>query len=196
MRAARLGALLATLTLLACEKPPAFNATDLTGTEIGAAGMTQKLVDHHGKPRSLSEFQGKVVVLFFGFTHCPDVCPTILGKMSEVMKELGSDAEKVQVVLLTVDPERDTPAVLAQYIPAFHPSFLGMSGDATSTAVIAKDFKIFYQKRPGSAPGSYTMDHSTGSYVIDAKGKLRLYLKHEDTAPLIAQDIKRLLAAS
>lgn len=196
MRISTFGVLLATLALMACEKPAAFNATDLTGTEIGSAGMSQKLTDHHGKPRSLSDFQGKVVVVFFGFTQCPDVCPTVLGKMREVMTLLGSDADKVQVVLVTIDPERDTPALLAQYTPVFHPSFIGLSGDAAATATIAKDFKIFYQKRPGSTPGSYTMDHSTGSYVIDPQGKLRLYLKHEDTAPLIAQDIKRLLKSA
>ena len=103
---------------------------------------------------------------------------------------------QVQVVLVTIDPERDTPALLAQYMPAFHPSFLGLSGDTAAIASIAKDFKIFYQKRSGTTPGSYTMDHSTGSYVIDQQGKLRLYLKHEDTAPLIAQDIKRLLKSN
>ena len=196
MRISTFGALLAALVLLGCERPPTFSATDLTGTEIGSAGMNQKLTDHHGKPRALSDFHGKVVVVFFGFTQCPDVCPTVLGKMREVMTVLASDADKVQVVLVTIDPERDTPALLAQYMPAFHPSFLGLSGDTAAIASIAKDFKIFYQKRSGSTPGSYTMDHSTGSYVIDQQGKLRLYLKHEDTAPLIAQDIKRLLKSN
>lgn len=193
MRILRLSVLLATTLLLACTKPPSFNATDLTGTEIGSASLTQVLKDHTGAPRKLSDFQGKVVVIFFGYTQCPDVCPTVLSKMREVMTLLGADADKVQVVLVTVDPERDTQALLAQYVPAFHPSFLGIYGDAVATAAVAKDFKIFYQKQPGTTPGSYTMDHSSGSYVLDAKGKLRLYLKHEDTAPLIAQDIKRLL---
>ena len=193
MRISRLSVLLATTLMLACGKPPAFNATDLTGTEIGSASLTQVLKDQTGKPRKLSDFHGKVVVIFFGFTQCPDVCPTVLGKMREVMTLLGADADKVQVVLITIDPERDTQELLAQYLPAFHPSFLGFYGDATATAMVAKDFKIFYQKQPGKTPGSYTMDHSSGSYVLDAKGKLRLYLKHEDTAPMIAQDIKRLL---
>ena len=152
------------------------------------------LTDHNGKPRKLSDFQGKVVVIFFGYTQCPDVCPTVLTKMREVMTLLGSDAEKLQVVFVTIDPERDTQALLAQYVPAFHPSFVGIYGDASATAAIAKDFKIFYQKQAGTTPASYTMDHSSGSYVIDAKGKLRLYLKHEDTAAQIAEDVKHLLA--
>lgn len=196
MRVLRWSALLATVLLFACGKPPAFNSTDLTGTEIGSTGLAQTLTDHTGKPRKLSDFQGKMVVIFFGYTQCPDVCPTVLTKMREVMSLLGKDGEKVQVVFMTIDPERDTQALLSQYVPAFHPSFLGVFGDADATAAVAKDFKIFYQKSPGTTPGSYTMDHSSGSYVIDAKGKLRLYLKHEDTAPLIAQDLKRLLAGN
>lgn len=196
MRFLRIACLSATVLLAACGKPLQFNATDLTGTEIGSASLTQILKDQTGKPRKLSDFQGKVVVIFFGYTQCPDVCPTVLTKMRDVMTQLGSDAEKVQVVFVTIDPERDTQELLSQYVPAFHPSFVGMYGDATATAAIAKDFKIFYQKHPGTTPGNYTMDHSSGSYVIDAKGKLRLYLKHEDTAPMIAQDIKRLLAES
>ena len=194
MRILRWSVLLATTLLLACTKPPAFNATDLTGTEIGSASLNQVLTDHNGKPRKLSDFQGKVVVIFFGYTQCPDVCPTVLTKMREVMTLLGSDAEKLQVVFVTIDPERDTQALLAQYVPAFHPSFVGIFGDVTATAAVAKDFKIFYQKQAGTTAASYTMDHSSGSYVIDAKGKLRLYLKHEDTAAQIAQDVKHLLA--
>lgn len=186
--------MLATVLLVACGKPAPFNATDLTGTEIGSASQSQVLKDQTGKPRKLSDFQGKVTVIFFGYTQCPDVCPTVLTKMRDVMTQLGSDAEKLQVVFVTIDPERDTQELLAQYVSAFHPSFLGMYGDAAATAAIAKDFKIFYQKQPGATAGSYTMDHSSGSYVIDQRGKLRLYLKHEDTASFIAQDIKRLLA--
>ena len=186
--------MLASVLLVACTKPPTFNATDLTGTEIGSAGLAQTLTDHTGKPRKLSDFQGKVVVIFFGFTQCPDVCPTVLTKMRDAMSLLGKDADKVQVVFMTIDPERDTQALLAQYVPAFHPSFLGVFGDANATAAVTKDFKIFYQKNPGTTPGSYTMDHSSGSYVIDTKAKLRLYLKHDDTAAQIAQDLKRLLA--
>lgn len=194
MRILHLVSLAATFLLLACGKQPPFNATDLTGTEIGSASLMQVLKDQNGKPRKLSDFQGKAVVIFFGYTQCPDVCPTVLAKMRDVMAQLGSDAEKVQVIFVTIDPERDTQELLAQYVPAFHPSFVGMYGDAAATASIAKDFKIFYQKHPGATSGSYTMDHSSGSYVIDPKGKLRLYLKHDDTVPLIAQDIKRLLA--
>ena len=133
-----------------------------------------QLTDHNGKPRTLADFQGKVVVLFFGFTHCPDVCPTTLGELAMVMKELGKDADRVQVLFVTVDPERDTPEVLPQYVPAFDPSFLGLYGDAEATARTAKEFKIFYQKQPLPG-GGYSIDHSAGTYIYDQQGRLRLF---------------------
>ncbi len=192
---AALGAALVTALLTGCGKPTPFNATDLTGTQIGTQiGTDFALSDHYGKPRRLNDFADKAVVIFFGYTQCPDVCPTTLTKMREVMNLLDKDSERVQVVFVTLDPERDTKELLAQYVPSFHSSFLGLFGDAAATALVAKEFKIFYQKQPGSSPTTYTIDHSAGSYVFDPKGKLRLYLKHSDTSDAIAQDLRRLLA--
>jgi protein SCO1/2 len=133
------------------------------------------------------------VVLFFGYTHCPDICPTTLADMAGVMKKLGKDAERVQVLFVTVDPERDTPEVLAKYVPAFDSSFLGLSGDAAATQRAAKEFKIFYEKRPGNAPGAYTVDHSAQSYVIDPLGNLRLFVRHDRIATDLADDLRALL---
>ena len=137
--------LLTAALLAACgNDAPQFQLTDVTGAEFG---RDFQLTDHNGKPRTLGDFAGKVVVVFFGFTHCPDACPTIMGELALVMKELGKDADRLQVLFVTVDPERDTPALLSQYVPAFHPSFLGLYGDAESTARTAKEFKVFYQKQ-------------------------------------------------
>ncbi|MGH8746784.1 MAG: SCO family protein, partial [Burkholderiales bacterium] len=152
---------------------PKFRNTDITGAGYGE---TLSLTDPSGKLRTLADFRGKVVVLFFGYTHCPDVCPTTLAELSQVMKSLGPDADRVQVLFVTVDPERDTPAVLARYVTAFDPRFLGLYGDAAATRRAAKEFKVFYEKRKGSSPGEYTMDHSAGTYVIDPKGRLRLFV--------------------
>lgn len=164
------------LWLLGCDKPKpvAYSATDLTGTTLDREGLAQALLDQTGQPRRLDDFRGRLVVLFFGYTQCPDVCPTVLSTMSQVMELLGTDAPKVQVVFVTIDPERDVQALLAQYLGAFHPSFLGLRGDAAATARWAESFKVHYERRPGAAPGQYTMDHSTGSYVLDARGRLRL----------------------
>lgn len=176
--------------LMACSPPAKFNATELKGIDWG---QDFALTDHTGKPRHLADFKGRVVVMFFGYTQCPDVCPTTMGGMRELMVMLGADAERVQVLFVTIDPERDTPQLLAQYVPAFHPSFLGLYGDAAATAAAAKEFKIFYRKQPGSSPSSYSMDHTAGSYVFDPGGRLRLYLRHGETSERIAQDLKRLL---
>jgi protein SCO1/2 len=132
--------------------------------------------------------------MFFGYTQCPDVCPTTMSNMRELMARLGPEAERVQVLFVTVDPERDTPQLLAQYVPAFHPSFLGLYGDTAVTAATAREFKIFYNKQPGSTPGAYTVDHTAGTYLFDPRGRLRLYLRHGETPERMAQDIKRLLA--
>lgn len=168
---------------------PRFKLTDVTGV---AFGKELALTDHNGQRRTLADFRGKVVTLFFGFTHCPDVCPTTLGEMALVMKELGGDAGRVQVLFVTVDPERDTAAVLKQYVPAFHPSFLGMTGSAEDIARTAKEFKIFYQRQnlPG---GAYTMDHSAGTYLLDGQGRLRLYAQYGTGAPALLHDIRLLL---
>ena len=181
------------MLLLGCSDkaaPPSFKNTDLTG--LGYA-QDFALTDHNGKARTLADFKGKVVLMFFGYTQCPDVCPTTMVEMAGVMKALGADAERVQVLFVTVDPERDTQALLAQYVPAFDPRFLGLYGDAAATAKVAKEFKLFYAKVEGKTPGSYTMDHTAGSYVFDRNGKIRLFVRHGMGPEPIAHDLKLLL---
>ena len=168
-----------------------FASTDISGADFGK-GFS--LTDHAGKLRTLADFRGKVVTLFFGYTQCPDVCPTSMASMAEVMKLLGDDAKRVQVLFITVDPERDTPQLLAQYVPTFHPDFLGLYGDASATAQVAKDFKVFFQKQPGSSAENYTVDHTAGTYVYDPQGRIRLYVRHGERPETIAADIKLLLA--
>lgn len=175
-----------------CDRQPSapkFRLTDVTGAPFGKA---LALTDHNGKPRTLADFAGKVVVIFFGFTHCPDVCPTTLAELAQVANELGRDAEKMQVLFVTVDPERDTPEVLRQYVPAFHPSFLGLYGDAAATTQVAKEFKIFFQKQP-LAGSSYSVDHAAGTYVLDPHGRLRLYAQYGAGAPALLHDIRLLV---
>jgi protein SCO1/2 len=169
---------------------PPFKNTDLTGL-----GYAQEfaLTDHNGKARTLAAFKGQLVVMFFGYTQCPDVCPTTMVEMANVMKELGPDADQVQVLFVTVDPERDTQALLAQYVPAFDPRFLGLYGDAQATAKVAKEFKLFYAKVEGKTAGSYTMDHTAGSYVFDRNGKIRLFVRHGAGPAPITHDLKLLL---
>ncbi len=182
--------------LAACDRAggkPSFRSTDVTGADYG---KTLALTDHTGAPRTLADWRGKLVVLFFGFTQCPDVCPTTLATMADAMKRLGPDAERVQVLFVTVDPERDTQAVLAPYVTAFDPRFVGLYGDKDATARAAREFKVFYQKVPGRTEGTYGIDHTAASYVIDAQGRLRLYVKHQQTAEDIAADLKVLLAGA
>ncbi|THF56195.1 SCO family protein [Pseudothauera rhizosphaerae] len=184
----------ASLALLAAcsEPPPAFHATDITGAPYGRQFA---LTDHRGQPRTLEDFRGKVVTLFFGFTQCPDVCPTSLLTMGEVMRQLGPDAERVQALFVTVDPERDTQALLAEYVPTFDPRFLGLYGDLARTAEVAKEFRIFYRKSGDTSGTSYTIDHSAGTYILDQQGRLRLYVKHGENAENIAADIRLLLTS-
>jgi protein SCO1 len=179
------------LLLAACSPPAKFNATELKGIDWGTDFA---LTDHNGKPRRLGDFKGRAVAMFFGYTQCPDVCPTTMASMRELMAILGADAERVQVLFVTVDPERDTPQLLAQYVPAFHPSFLGLYGDAATTAATAREFRIFFHKQPGTTSATYSVDHTAGSYVFDPKGRLRLYLRHGETPRRFAQDVRRLLA--
>ena len=185
------------LTLAACDggKPDAakdtFKLTDVTGAGFG---RDFQLTDHEGRPRTLADFRGKIVVMFFGYTHCPDVCPTTLSELATVARELGPDAEKMQVLFVTVDPERDTPTLLKQYVPAFNPSFLGLRGEPDATLKVAKEFKIFYQKQTTSG-GGYTMDHSAGTYVFDREGRLRLFGQYGAGAPALLHDIRVLLAS-
>jgi protein SCO1/2 len=177
--------------LAACSpEAPKFRSTDITGADFGKA---LALTGHDGKPRALEDFRGKLVVLFFGFTHCPDICPTTLADTAAALKELGPDAARVQVLFVTVDPERDTPEILAKYATAFHPDFLGLSGDAAATQRTAKEFKIFYEKRSTATPGAYTVDHSGQSYVLDAQGRLRLVIRHDRIAQDLAADLRQLL---
>ncbi|NNG25602.1 SCO family protein [Telluria aromaticivorans] len=171
-------------------KTPTFNNTDVTGLDY-AKGFS--LTDHNGKPRTLQDFKGKLVVLFFGYTQCPDVCPTTMAEMAAVMKELGPSAKDVQVLFVTLDPERDTRELLAAYVPAFHPSFIGLYGDMEATARTAKEFKLFYAKVPGTEPGSYTVDHMAGSYVFDRDGKLRLFVRHNGGPGPLTADLRQLL---
>lgn len=179
------------LGLIACS-PPAekFTNTDLTGLDYA---KDFKLTDHNGKPRTLADFKGKLVLIFFGYTQCPDVCPTTMVEMANVMQKLGPDADKTQVLFATIDPERDTQALLAAYVPNFDARFLGLYGDAAATAQVAKDFKVYYQKVPGKTPGSYTMDHTAGTYVFDQQGRIRLFLRHGQGPDPIVHDLKLLL---
>ncbi|MGH8631551.1 MAG: SCO family protein [Burkholderiales bacterium] len=175
-----------------CERS-AFRSTDVSGAPFG---RDFQLVDHNGKTRRLADFRGKVVVVFFGFTHCPDVCPTTLAELAAAKRRLGADAARVQVLLVTVDPQRDTPQVLSQYVTAFDPDFLGMSGSPQQIAAVAREFKVVYQKVEGKQPDSYTVDHSAGTFVFDPQGRLRLYVSYGQGAEVFAHDIALLLKQS
>ena len=181
----------ALLALAACSPDkPKFNGIDVTGADY-AKGFT--LTDHNGQSRSLSDFKGKVVVLFFGYTQCPDVCPTSMTELAEVKRLLGADADKLQGVFVTVDPARDTTELLKAYMGNFDPTFLAFVPTADELPVVAKQFKIYYKKVEGQTPTSYTMDHSAGSYVYDTQGNLRLYSRYGSGAQVLAQDIQTLL---
>ena len=180
-------------TLQACgSSGPSFLNTDVTGADYG---KELSLTDHTGKPRTLAEFRGKIVVVFFGYTRCPDVCPTTLSEMKMILDKLGEDRKKIQVLFVTIDPERDTPELLAKYVPAFDPSFLGLYGDEAATIKAAKEFKVFFQKVPGKTPDSYTMDHTAASYIIDTQGRLRLFARYGQPDS-IATDLQTLLSTS
>jgi protein SCO1 len=183
-----LGAL---LVLAACGgSGPKFKGSDITGADYGRGFA---LTDQYGHLRHLQDFRGKVVVLLFGYTHCPDVCPTTLAAIAQVMRQLGPDAARVQVLFATLDPQRDTQSLMGQYVAAFDPRFLGLYGDAAATRRTAKEFKIFYQKAPGAAPGSYSVDHSSQSYVFDTLGRLRLFERADEISVALPHDIRVLL---
>ncbi len=169
--------------------PSPFHASEV-GEKFAHADF--RLTDHNGKQRTLADFRGKAVVLFFGYTHCPDVCPTTLADLAHVMRLLGKDADRVQVLFVTVDPERDKPEMLAQYVPAFHPSFLALYGDAQATAQVAKAFDVTYQKQPTTS--GYNMDHSAGTFLIDPAGRVRLLAPYAQRAEWLADDVRLLLA--
>jgi len=191
--------LVCVLTLSACDNKgvplpkTAFANTDITGLDYG---KDFSLTDHNGKPRTIADFRGKLVFVFFGYTHCPDICPTTLSDMAGIMKSLGSDADKLQVLFITLDPERDTPEVMAGYVPAFHSGFLGLYGDRSATEKVARDFKIFQQRVPGPDGKSYTIDHTAASYVFDTRGHLRLFVRHGQNGAPLLNDLKLLLSES
>jgi len=180
------------MILAACSPKPEFKNIDITGGT--AFGKDFSLLDPDGKLRTLNDFKGKVVVMFFGYTQCPDVCPTTLTEMQQVMNLLGPQSDKVQVLFVTVDPERDTATILKQYVPSFDARFLGLRpADDVALEKVTKDFKIYYKKVPGTSPGSYTIDHTAGSYAFDPEGRLRLYIKHAQGPETLAHDLKELL---
>lgn len=169
---------------------PQFKSIDLTGADY-AQGFS--LTDHNGQLRTLKDFAGKIVVVFFGFTQCPDVCPTALAELAQVKQLLGPDADRLQAIFITLDPERDTPELLKAYMGNFDPGFLALRPTPEQLPQVAKDFKIYYKKVDGKTPGSYTMDHSAGSYVFDTKGRIRLYTRYGAGVEVLASDIRLLL---
>jgi protein SCO1 len=171
-----------------CDRGPQFRSTDITGAPYG---HTLELTDHTGKPRRLEDFRGKAVVLFFGFTRCPDICPTTLADIAQAVKSLGADAERVQVLMVSVDPERDTPEALAKYVTAFDPRFVALRGDLEATKKVAGEFKIFFEK--AKSGDSYTVNHSAQSYVIDPQGRLRLLVRHDRIGSDLAPDLRTIL---
>ena len=178
--------------LAACDpSKPQFHAIDITGADYA---KVFQLTDFDGKPRTLADFKGKVVVLFFGFTQCPDVCPTTMTELAQVKQSLGADGDKVQGLFVSIDPERDTPPVLKEYMRNFDPTFLGLyAGSPEKLAALAKDFKVYYKKVDGKTPTSYTMDHTAASFIYDPQGRLRLYARYGMGAQPLAGDIKLLI---
>ena len=168
-----------------------FESVDITGADYA---KDFRLTDSAGRSRSLSDFRGKAVVVFFGYTRCPDVCPTTMADLSAAMQALGPDAERVQVVFVTLDPARDTPSLLAQYVPSFDRRFIGLFGDEAATVRTAHDFKIFFQRVPGSTPDAYTIDHTAGSYVFDPAGHVRLFIRQGEPVAAVVHDLKQLLS--
>ena len=180
------------LPLAGCsDKAPSFVSIDITGADYA---RDFSLVDHNGQTRSIKDFAGKVVVVFFGFTQCPDVCPTAMSELAEIRKLLGADGERLQGIFITVDPDRDTLEVLKAYMANFDPSFLALRPSSPEQlAALAKDFKAYYKKVDGRTPTSYTMDHSAGSYVFDPQGRIRLFTRHGMGAQALAGDLRQLL---
>ena len=177
--------------LTACSpSKPAFNSVDITGANYA---RDFALTDAAGKKRTLADFRGKLVVVFFGFAQCPDVCPTTLSDFAQVKQKLGAAGDQLQVVFITVDPARDTPQVLATYVPNFDASFIGLTGTLDEINAAAREFKVFYQKVPGKTETSYTIDHTAGSYVFDKEGRIRLFVRHATPADAIVADLQRLL---
>lgn len=170
---------------------PALHFTDITGAEFA---RTLDLPDVDGRPRTLADWKGKVIVVFFGYTQCPDVCPTTMAELAQIRKLLGADGDKLQTVFVTIDPERDTPEILRAYVNNFGPGVVALRGNAEQTAAAAKEFKVFYAKVGGKSPGSYTMDHSAASFVFDPQGRVRLFVPYGGDPKVLAADIKTLAA--
>ncbi|WP_321884226.1 SCO family protein [Paraburkholderia bannensis] len=191
------GAVGATLGLEGCgQQPPSFSNLDITGNT--QFGNNFSLPDSNGKTRTMADFKGKVVVLFFGYTHCPDVCPTTMAELSQALQQLGPDADKrVQVIFVSVDPERDTPQILGQYVSAFNPTFIALRpADDAQLKQVTKDFRVYYAKVPGKTPDGYTMDHTAASYVFDTTGKLRLFARDGQGVTPWVHDLKILLGSN
>ena len=185
--------MLALLGLSACKPQataPSFNSSDITGINY-AQGFS--LLDSTGKVRNLADFKGKVVVVFFGYTHCPDVCPITMAELKEAKRLLGKDGADVQGIFITLDPARDTPEVLAKYVPAFDPSFIALRGSETQTAEAAKAFRVYYKAAAPDAAGQYTVDHTAASFVFDKAGRIRLYTRYNQGADKLAADLRQLL---
>jgi len=199
-RRAWLGVLLLGSVLTGCGDKPAgsapkgsFHSIDITGAEYA---RKLDLPDADGKPRSLGDFKGKVVVVFFGYTQCPDVCPTTMAELSQVRRALGPDGERLQGVFVTVDPERDTGTVLKAYVDNFNAGFVGLRGNAQQTQQAAREFKVFFAKVPGKTESSYTVDHTAGAYIFDPQGRIRLFSRHGAGAKALEDDIRALLRES
>ncbi|MBL8520589.1 MAG: SCO family protein [Betaproteobacteria bacterium] len=190
-RAVLIAAGLCAVALIACERPVSFHSVDVTG--IQGYGNDFRLTDHTGKARSMADYRGKAVLMFFGFAQCPDVCPTTLADLKKVMTKLGPDAERFQVLFVTVDPARDTQDVLAQYVTSFHPSFVALRGDRMATERVTRDFKIVAQLQEGQTPETYTVNHSANSLVFDAQGRLRLIVSYGMDVDKLASDIQLLI---
>jgi protein SCO1/2 len=171
-------------------KKAAFIGSDITGTKLG---QEMAMVDGNGDQRSLADYKGKVVVVFFGFTHCPDVCPTAMAELAQAMELLGKDAAQVQVLMISVDPQRDTPAIMSEYVKAFDPSFVGLTGTPDQLSKTAKSFKAYYGKSAGATPDQYSMDHASSFYIIDKNNEARVLVSGNAPAKDMASDIKQLL---
>ena len=186
---------MAVFAVMGCQPvaPAVFQATDITGA---AFGRDFKLTDHNGAVRTLADFKGKVVAVFFGYIHCPDVCPTTLSDFSAALAQMGTQADQVQVIFVTLDPQRDTRALLKQFVPAFNPGFLGMSTDADSLKALTREYKVVYQKSSVKGVDDYLIDHSAGTYIYDPQGRLRLLMPYGSSPEAIAHDLKILLAES
>ncbi len=183
-----LRALSIALVAVACTQ----QGTQSSGSSFG---RDFALSDHNGKPRTLADFRGKAVVVFFGYTQCPDVCPTTLASLAEAMKQLGPDSDRVQVLFITVDPERDTAELLSKYVPAFDRRFLGLRGSAEETERATKEFRVRYQKQAGTSSSAYTLDHSVGTFIFDPQGRLRLNARLEQAPDVFARDLREILKA-